>query len=757
MLYKFEIDGILVTDLNGDPEEPISWDGEEFVLKRSSEYFGFENSYSTSLKFWGKSAQIIKQKYDLSGPEGRLSFKVSKFCSDKLWQTIIDGILNCVNYTYQNGEVSVLLEESDFNRTFKNRMDTVVSLDSTHSLDGTPISSYNEKIVELRSKAIVQYSELDANPSILTDTDTDTFTISNAFNAIFFALQQNAIQDLKQTNELGQFIFLKASNYPSVAQPIFTNANTGLLSNIRVSYKLKGTFTQRCPDSVNYRYSMFFSNGNNTTDGIITLAGAPTIGTYVSGTGSNGFSFDINGFYEIPGNTSLVFLGITISNYNNTNILSPSPSEFEIDIDPSCFVRFESITIYPATNAKVEYVHEAFSKICEITTGQKDCFRSDFFGAGNSQPRTYNKTGCQRYTSITNGINIRQMKQKDGSSYPINISFSELYKAMDAIFCLGMRLEYDESEKKWIVRVEPRSFFFDNDDFITFDDVSNILISANIDNYFNSIKAGYKNWQMNTGQTNGLDEFNTNRTYSILNKNANKQLDISCDAWAGGYPIEFTRRHQFVDNSTLDFETDNDIFVICLNRVEIDDNGVKIPMGSTNESNELFTSVDNLISPETAYNLRISPARNIQRWTSFIKTSLYKNLSGSLLFGSGEGNYLLRTIYDFECDPICVIDEKSNFDSGHNCFDDTALFAPEIIQFEIPCDFGIFMQLLANANRAIRVNCSNEVIYKGFIREVNFKPNQKEGGTAKYTLMTTPSGNGAAFDSGYDVGYDVIV
>jgi hypothetical protein len=527
------------------------------------------------------------------------------------------------------------------------------------------------------------------------------------------------------------------------------------VSNITVKYKLKGRFVQRCADVVNYYYSMLFSYGLTTSDNIVTLKGAPTTGTFVSGSGANGFLFDLEGSFEIPASTPFVWLGITISNYNNTNTGSPSVSEFEIDIDESCFVRFESVTIYRTTESKVCLVHEAFAKISEVITGQKDCFKSNYFGAGNSQPRIYDSTGCQRFVSVTNGINIRSMLQKDGSLYPINISFSQLYKMLDAVFCLGMRFEYDESEGHWFVRVEPREFFYDTTDFLQFDDVSNITLRASLDNYYSNIKSGYKKWQLNEGQPNGLDEFNTNRSYTVLNKNANKQLDISCDAIAGGYPIEFTRRHSFDVQTTSDYETDNDIFIICLNRIQVVSDGVTYPIGTTNERNELFVSVDNLISPETAYNLMISPSRNMHRWSRFLKCSLYKNDVPVIKFTSGEGNYQMASQYSSGyCETTCEIEEPMDFSQDHNCFDGDALISPEVIEFEIPLNFSIFMDILANANKAIRVNCSNSVSYKGFINIVNFKPNQAQGGTAKFTLTTVPVKEGAAFDDGFDDGFD---
>lgn len=777
--YEFELDGIIVEDLHSNAEEPVSWDGEEFILSRSADYFGFENSYSTSLRFWGISSDIIKLKYSQFGIEARLPFIVRISCDQKkTWKTIVNGILNCANYSYQNGEVSILLEESDFNRTFKNRIDNNVSMDSILSLDGFPISDINVKSVLLKSKAIVQRSLLFADPNNLA-YGTGQQELGN--DLVLYFPMDFTLQDLPIPHFIYPYYEVcddTSGAFDCPKQPIFTN-NFGFAISIKITIRIKGSLeisVFSIEDKGVYIASSVLRlqwGPNNQVLGE-EIPGTPGCIQSPSGTDNEvartkNFDYFLEQYITVGAGEN-VFLHYDIEterpfpggphNCGNPDTEGGGWAAWQATmvLDKESYVDMLGVTITPDTDANVFLVHEALAKISEVITGQKDCFKSDFFGSGNSQPRQYDKTGCQRYVAVTNGINIRNMKQNDGTKYPINLSFSQLYKMLDSIFCLGMRLEYDESEKHWFVRVEPREYFFDRDDFMTLDNVSDITVRANLDNYFSSFKIGYKQWQLNNGQTNGLDEFNTNRSYTILNKNANKELDASCDAWAGGYPIEFTRRQQFEANTTLDFETDNDIFIVCLNRVPVTRNGKTYQPGTTNETNELFDSVANLISPETAYNLRISPTRNAQRWARYLKCSLYKNETQKIKFSSGEGNYQLSTQYKTGwCEAECTMEEKADFDIDHNCFDRVALIAPETIEFEIPCDFFTFMDILANANKSIRVNCSNDVIYKGFISMVNFKPNQAEGGTAKFTLITTPVNGGAAFDHGFDVGFDIVV
>ena len=609
--YRFYIDGVEV-------EEPVSWDGEEFIISRSKEFFGFENSYSLTLKFWNKGAQRIKEKYDIYGIEAKLTFVTEMSCDNKkTWRNIMNGVLNCANYSRLNGEVSVMLEESEFGRTFKNRIETPVSLSLTESLDGNDISDLDYKEVTLQSKAIVRKTDY------ITNTDASVRTYSSPRYAtgtdllIYFPLVPT-LSDLLTPQEVAPLYEACADDsgaFNCSKKHIFENTY-GFPITVTVNYRLKGYI------AVNTNFfgiggtiiklqstGMYFAYGSPDapiptiiSDGIVdsTCLSSPTVEPFATLVEDGDDTFDISNSVDITlqaGERIWFWYQIgTISSASS----SCTPSDdyasdwfFNIDFDQISFINLESITITTPTVAKVFLIHEALAKISEVITGEKDCLKSEYFGSGNSQPRQYDNTGCQRYVSITNGINIRNMLQSDGTLFPVNLSFKQLYKILDSVFCLGMNVEYDVSEAKWFVRVEKREYFYGRSYEIEFDNVADIEVKASLEHYFNGVVIGYQKWQLNNGQTNGIDEFNTKREYSILNKNAKKKLEVACEAIASGYNIEFTRRQQYLEDTTKDFETDNELFLICLNRIEADGYAI----GTTNEQDEMFDSVSNVISP----------------------------------------------------------------------------------------------------------------------------------------------------------------
>lgn len=727
LVYRFKINDTIV-------EEPTSWDGEEFVLARSKEYFGFENSYSLTLKFWNNGAAIIKTAYDVQGIEAMLDFVVEKSCDGVAFTPIISGILNCATYSELNGEVSVMLEESSFQRTFKNRIDNEVNLYSTTTIDGQELSTINPIDVTLQSKTIKQFSTIKQNSALLSINASSNYTIETENNFLFFPLQIE-VNDLKNVNEVLTFFHLKAPPLRDFATPIFINAFTGLESNITVSYQLQGNFIHETVDSTRYIYSIFFSYGS-FADENVTYIVSPTL--YEN---AQNIPINLSGSFLIPGSTEKVWLTIAFVNYQNLNTSSPSASFFTLNSNSENFVKFNSDTEFAPTTSKVFPLFSALEKVLEITTGVPDALRSDFF----------NDSGCGGLMSITNGLALRNMLQKDLTPFPINVSFSKLYKILDSIYCIGMNIEWDLEDEKWVVRIEPRSYFYAKTHILTFDNVSDITIKANLNHYFSEIAIGYQKWQLNNGQLNGIDEFNTPRSYSIRNKNAKNKLEKKCDAIAGGYPIEFTRRQQYSIETTKDFETDNDLFIICLNRVVQGEYAI----GTTNERDELFPTVLNLISPETAYNLRISPARNMVRWLRYIKISCAK-VDKFIKFSTSEGNALMKSTSISSCDITVQIDEHANFETGVNGFSqaNNELFEPQTISFEKPFDFATFAQLQGNSKVPVRINTKCGKVFKAFLESVKFKPNGKDGGSAEFEFTTAPK-TGGSFSSGFSEGFEI--
>jgi hypothetical protein len=88
---------------------------------------------------------------------------------------------------------------------------------------------------------------------------------------------------------------------------------------------------------------------------------------------------------------------------------------------------------------------------------------------------------------------------------------------------------------------------------------------------------------------------------------------------ASGYSIEDSRRQQFSTSSTNSYQNDDETFVIAMRRLSNVDYAP--------EKNEAFDVVNNVISPATSYNLRLSPLRMLLNWAIWLKNSFYYKAS----------------------------------------------------------------------------------------------------------------------------------
>lgn len=143
------------------------------------------------------------------------------------------------------------------------------------------------------------------------------------------------------------------------------------------------------------------------------------------------------------------------------------------------------------------------------------------------------------------------------------------------------------------------------------------------------------------------------------------------------------------------------------------------------EQDQNFTT-QNLIDPASAYNLRITPNRNLMRWFRFWKTSFYKYPSQFFKFAKGIQNYKLITNLvgsnnsQFEA-PNRLISESENFVASD---DKQAILPPSKITFNHPVNIENFAFILRGANRYKEYNVTTDgkSFYQGFLDRISYDP-----------------------------------
>jgi len=735
-------------------DEPDGWDAVTFTIQRSDAYTGLENSYSDTLTFVDAGAAYLQAKFAIYLFDALLDFKYEYYCNGVLIDTYF-GAINMMTYSEINNEVSVKIEESSFSRKILNRIETIIDLQAEESIEGEALTPLDPVMLPLHSKNILLTGRLGLNEAL---ADYEEVGVNDeGFNGLYFPLQ--VLSDEYETIEEVPIIFDLNASLPYGGYKIFQAPIAG---DYTFDYDLRGTLFESTGGARQFEYGIQFVNsmGGIAGGAITTIRPAS-------------FHNDTGGTITIPySNTGTVTL--TLNTNENVYLFSsmfnstPSRSATIRQLITVATLKISSKSVYASSSAPAYMIYEALNRVVESISDTTDAIRSDFFGRTNSSPQAYASDGCGCSQVRLSGKALRRIIDVDGNFATTSFSFKELFDDLDAQFSIGFRIESD-GEKQYM-RIEPKEYFYNYESVMQFANVSDIKTSISTKDIYNNFEVGYTEWQIE--EINGIDEINTKHQYTIPITTGSNKLSKISPFIAGGYAIEYTRRQQFKTTPTTDWRYDDNIFIICLSKIDQTfesaeedpyfyiGNGITYPhtylKNTVPERNEAFTYVTNYFSPETAYNLRISPVRMALNWHPILATSTTQAPEKPVKFQSGEGNIDESDVLIDGCQPIIgeVFQKQDLLRSDFENYKKEAFFKPILHVFTYPGTMTDFRFLRLNSNKSIEFSCGNSNFIPGFIKELSFEPNSEDGGILNFTVLEGFCTFGA-FDDSFDESFDI--
>lgn len=247
----------------------------------------------------------------------------------------------------------------------------------------------------------------------------------------------------------------------------------------------------------------------------------------------------------------------------------------------------------------------------------------------------------------------------------IKTNFNDFFRSFDARLFIGT--DYDESTK--IQNIYPKEYYFDGATLIgDFGEVSNVDIRFLTEEIFSGIDGGYNDY--NYDEINGTDEFNTQFEWLSPITKTDSSLDIKSTYRADMFGIEFTRAN-LVGKNTTDSSSDNDIFLL---RIEDTPAGVYNGLNYYNLYRDGALTVIGLLSPDTAFNIQLSPKRGLLANGAFISSMLYLMGSEYINFQASTKNQGLDTT-----DGVTAIEENADILISDL---DAAYFYPILLEFD---------------------------------------------------------------------------
>ena len=716
----YYVTGTTVDNTNAKTElarAPEGWQEYEVGWERGFTYYGMFTSYATPLKFHKDGALILRYLQYTYGIEAKCELLVEKFNSDTAvfdYETFFIGDLDLSKATDEFDYVVVPIMESGFPAKLKAREDTPYEFAIDGNADVKFVYSDGLNLQAKLSWAGLPNTSINGyyNPSLVSYDHEGT----NLY--------------LQQYDHLlsGNSPFILLANNSNISQDIDFVYDYSITIHLNNSVAASSYFW------IQFREVVISTNTfvSNTYILNSTYLHAPNLTYTYIGTIQLPYTLSPNRRIEVTYRmwqpVAAAFL-ISGTDYQLTSNYEEVTAYFVNRYEPS----------YIQTLRAVDVMRYLINEIGENNLGQPD-----------QTPTFIDHTIESQFPNqivITSGDAIRNL---GGSK--LKISFSELFKFLNTKF--GVAFYYDKTTNT--CHLQDKSNVFINSQgagYGNIGSVKNLKITPFTSEAFVNLKIGDKKQSYDqrgandTEITNGKDEFNTEtvRLSPLVRINATADYisPIRCDM----YGIEFVRVN--LESKTLaDSSTDNDVFAIHKNE-DSSGNFNRYVSGTGYVSTPYYLlyrtpivagtwEIQNIFSPETAYNILFSPQRSLFRNGAYFRSLLKLNDANSLNFQlsgmNNVGNLKMITYTNGALD----FNEGGAVQISDLCPDEDLLFKPIIFEFETKEVINLYNLIEDNPYNYITFTYLDNQ-YAGFIISAKSKPVIR--GTTQFKLLAAPNTN----------------
>ena len=716
----YYVTGTTVDNTSGKTElarAPEGWQEYEVGWERGFTYYGMFTSYATPLKFHKDGALILRYLQYTYGIEAKCELLVEKFNSDTAvfdYETFFIGDLDLSKATDEFDYVVVPIMESGFPAKLKAREDTPYEFAIDGNADVKFVYSDGLNLQAKLSWAGLPNTSINGyyNPSLVSYDHEGT----NLY--------------LQQYDHLlsGNSPFILLANNSNISQDIDFVYDYSITIHLNNSVAASSYFW------IQFREVVISTNTfvSNTYILNSTYLHAPNLTYTYIGTIQLPYTLSPNRRIEVTYRmwqpVAAAFL-ISGTDYQLTSNYEEVTAYFVNRYEPS----------YIQTLRAVDVMRYLINEIGENNLGQPD-----------QTPTFIDHTIESQFPNqivITSGDAIRNL---GGSK--LKISFSELFKFLNTKF--GVAFYYDKTTNT--CHLQDKSNVFINSQgagYGNIGSVKNLKITPFTSEAFVNLKIGDKKQSYDqrgandTEITNGKDEFNTEtvRLSPLVRINATADYisPIRCDM----YGIEFVRVN--LESKTLaDSSTDNDVFAIHKNE-DSSGNFNRYVSGTGYVSTPYYLlyrtpivagtwEIQNIFSPETAYNILFSPQRSLFRNGAYFRSLLKLNDANSLNFQlsgmNNVGNLKMITYTNGALD----FNEGGAVQISDLCPDEDLLFKPIIFEFETKEVINLYNLIEDNPYNYITFTYLDNQ-YAGFIISAKSKPVIR--GTTQFKLLAAPNTN----------------
>lgn len=585
-------------------KDPKGWDGLGRTIKRfgignsvGQKWHGLFYEYTAKVGFIKDGKDFITAFYNTYGVEQELLLRIDRRNElTRKFETEYTGRLGLATLKIKATEVEVAVENTGFIQRVKNGLDVKVSM-------ANPITStFHSKVIRRESrvkadKTIADFFVAQPSAGILYLIFPWSENEVDELDTFFYPIQ---LQEKPPWEELKYHLLAKEDG----DYKINLHLELGIqqvgeaITSFAVTWFLKtgkpGSYTTTQIGS-NITGSVFAYETRELVDHEVTLAKGDEVYVY--------------GHYSWVGGFGTSSPRIVTYNSHTGGVATvPAPAD-----------KFSQATVLadttvPPSDVEVVMVHEAFEQVLQGLTGQAGSFYSEYFGRTENG---YASDGAGSLRAITNGYRLR------GLPNDFTCTLRDLVDTFAGIDGIGLGIERVNGTER--VRVEPLTFWYPAKRAMRLSFIKDIEKEVEPDLLFNQIEVGPEKWQ--NEDINNLDEFNAKREWTTPITQVKNLLDLKIPYITSGFSIEYTRRASA--ENTTDSRWDEENFVIQM---------IRSGGGFVPARDEAFSAVTGVLSPETSYNLLLSPRRALEQNGRLIRAGLARMKDMKIAFAAGSAN-----------------------------------------------------------------------------------------------------------------------
>lgn len=674
-------------------EEPSSWSDDEKELIRSDKWFGITKNLSNNLEYYGNAFDYIKSNYDIRGIKMNIRLEKEERNSDTdAWELSYSGYLDGSTYKQDKNYIRIKFNESQFFKNIESRMKDKFELERLDDLKGNPIPALSYKNLSLQGREIFRESSFIMKGNYFINSKNTTShavymdllysSDESVFAPSINLINTNQIDDL--TSDCYSDITDSGPHRFTSAQMFYLEAQQEVTYNIKIKFKYKIKQTSSISTS-EYRTKGF------VIDKCYYQGGLPLswwsnerhiLATEIINQKDVFFNGQVDDEINITllEGESLVFSFASSTLFDGGYVYCEF-SEFSMIMDT-----VEETII---TDVDCLRMYDVLDRLFLIITGRQ-CFQSNLLN------------GYWRDLLMSNGFKIRKFTDKN-----ITISLEEALNCLMAIDDICLIIQNNT------VRVEKKVDSFIPQEVIFLGEVDNIEREIIEKEHFSSIEIGY-DFDGKYEEVNGLDEYNIKNTYSTCIDTTDNTLKAISKVRADAYGITLAQLKPFEDFPKLDTAYDKENFLF----------DAKLITGNNYElrhwEDDFDSAPTGIFSPQTAFNLRLSPFNSLLRKGKTISCGLQKFPTEMLKYSSTEGNSQLVTLYP----------ERAQIQNNVLA---VPYYLPEKITFEKKITLQQFKLIVDNPYKLIKFVNEFGAIEYGYICPGNqgIKPNKN----GKFTLI----------------------